>query len=128
VVTSSAAAPEAFPGVAPGKALLLTDGSVLVQEDAIEGNGTNWYKLTPDIYGSYVNGTWTKVASIPNAFNYDPAFYASAVLPDYRGRRIQLRRRCRHPKGRYLRSGYQQLDFRGPARFRGYVWAKRNSK
>jgi hypothetical protein len=73
-----------FPGVAPGKALLLTDGSVLVQEDAIIGNGTNWYKLTPDIHGSYVNGTWTKVASIPNAFNYDPAFYASAVLPDGR--------------------------------------------
>ena len=34
----------------------LTDGSVLCQ-----GNGeSDWYKLTPDITGSYVNGTWTQ--------------------------------------------------------------------
>jgi hypothetical protein len=69
-----------FPGYAPGKALLLTDGSVLVQEDS----KVDWYKLTPDIYGNYISGTWTKVAAIPSTFHYAPEFYASAVLPDGR--------------------------------------------
>ena len=26
----------------------------------------NWYKLTPDSNGSYVNGTWSKIASMPS--------------------------------------------------------------
>jgi hypothetical protein len=34
-------------------ALLLTDGTVMVHQ--IES--PNWYRLTPDITGSYVNGT-----------------------------------------------------------------------
>jgi hypothetical protein len=66
---------------APGGAqiqFLLTDGTVLVQ-----GNqGQNWSKLTPDINGSYVNGTWTQVASLPS--NYDPTYFASQVLADGR--------------------------------------------
>ena len=39
-----------------GVPFLLTDGTVMVQ-----GNiGNDWWKLTPDINGSYVNGTWTQ--------------------------------------------------------------------
>ncbi len=39
-----------------------------------------WYKLTPDINGSYVNGTWSQLASLQS--NYGPLFFASAVLAD----------------------------------------------
>ena len=41
-----------------------------------------WWKLTPDINGVYVNGTWTQIATLPNG--YAPDAYASAVLPDGR--------------------------------------------
>ena len=63
-----------------GTMLLLTDGTVLVHEEP--RNGQNWYKLTPDIRGSYVNGTWAKVASLPSG--YSPLFFGSAVLADGR--------------------------------------------
>lgn len=55
-----------------------------IQEtDTIENLATTtWYKLTPDINGSYVNGTWTQIASLPA--NYCPLYFASAVLPDGR--------------------------------------------
>ena len=56
----------------------LTDGTVLVQGY----QGQDWYKLTPDINGSYVNGTWTQVASLQS--NYDPYAMAEAVLADGR--------------------------------------------
>jgi hypothetical protein len=56
--------------------MLLTDGTVLVQELAT----VNWYKLTPDPSGSYVNGQWTALHVAPNA----PTYYASAVLRDGR--------------------------------------------
>ena len=57
---------------------LLTDGTVLAQG----GQGQDWWKLTPDINGSYVNGTWTQVASL--ASNYDPYAMASQTLADGR--------------------------------------------
>jgi hypothetical protein len=61
---------------------LLTDGTVLIE------NGTNpqWYKLTPNINGSYVNGTWSTIAVLPviNGQQYAPLYHASAVLPDGR--------------------------------------------
>lgn len=57
---------------------LLTDGTVLVQGY----QGQDWWKLTPDITGSYVNGTWTQVASLES--NYDPDAFASQVLADGR--------------------------------------------
>jgi hypothetical protein len=63
-----------------GSMLLLTDGTVLVHQEP--RNGQNWYKLTPDINGSYIRGTWTKAASLPNG--YGPLFFGSAVLPDGR--------------------------------------------
>lgn len=56
----------------------LTDGTVMVQ-----ANGENdWYKLTPDNTGSYVNGTWMKLANLPAG--YAPDAFASAVLADGR--------------------------------------------
>jgi hypothetical protein len=62
-------------------ALLLTDGTVMVHE---YGNQTmnNWWRLTPDINGSYLNGTWSQLASMSSS--YGPLYFASAVLPDGR--------------------------------------------
>jgi len=72
------------PPVSVGAMLLLTDGRVLVHSEpnctGCTGNYSNWYTLTPDNTGSYVNGTWTKVASLPGT--YAPLFFGSAVLPD----------------------------------------------
>jgi hypothetical protein len=56
----------------------LTDGTVLAQGQ----NSSDWWKLTPDNTGSYVNGTWTQVASLPPG--YVPSDFASAVLADGR--------------------------------------------
>jgi hypothetical protein len=59
-------------------AFQMTDGTVIVQGF----QGQDWWKLTPDINGSYVNGTWTQLANL--AANYDPYAEASAVLADGR--------------------------------------------
>jgi hypothetical protein len=56
--------------------LLLTDGTVMMHEY----NSANWYRLTPDSTGSYVNGTITQLASMPS--DYKPLYFASAVLND----------------------------------------------
>ncbi len=66
--------------VGPNQPFLLTDGSVLFQDDSFTG----FWKLTPDAAGGYLDGTWTKVASLPSAWNYGPYAYASAVLADGR--------------------------------------------
>jgi hypothetical protein len=69
--------------------MLLTDGTVLVQDQG----SSDWWKLTPDANGSYINGTWSQVASMPN--NYAPLYHSSAVLPD----------------GRLIIEGGEYLDF-----------------
>jgi hypothetical protein len=56
----------------------LTDGTVMAQG----GNCSDWWKLTPDNTGSYVNGTWTQLANLPAG--YAPYATASAVLADGR--------------------------------------------
>src|SRR5271170_1058071 len=73
--------------VSMGAMLLLTDGRVLVHEEpncsgtgCVGNNYSVWYTLTPDITGSYINGTWTQVASLPSG--YEPLFFSSAVLSD----------------------------------------------
>src|SRR5580704_6376969 len=53
--------------------LLLTDGTAMCAD-----GGTNWYKLTPDIHGSYTNGTWTQLAPM----NDSRLYYSSQVLPN----------------------------------------------
>ncbi len=71
-----------FSGV--GAMLLLTDGTVLLHEE--QSNAQNWYKLTPDNTGSYINGTIKKIATMPviNGTQYSPLFFGSAILPDGR--------------------------------------------
>lgn len=63
-----------FDGI--GNPILLTDGSVLVQDAGFN----DWYRLTPDQNGSYVNGTWTQIANAP----YNPLYHSTQVLPDGR--------------------------------------------
>ncbi len=67
--------------------LLLTDGSVFCHEES----SPNWYRLIPDVYGSYQNGRWVAAAPLPpNAIIpiakggplNAPLYFASAVLRD----------------------------------------------
>src|SRR5579864_8731951 len=51
--------------------LLLSDGTVLTYD----GSG-NCSKLTPDIHGSYINGTWTQLA----VMNDSRLFFSSQLL------------------------------------------------
>jgi hypothetical protein len=53
--------------------VLLTDGTVMAAD-----GGSGWYKLTPDAHGSYVNGTWSTLASSIDTRLY----YSSQVLPN----------------------------------------------
>jgi hypothetical protein len=55
--------------------LLLPDGTVM------GANGGNaWYQLTPDIHGSYINGTWTTLAAMHDTRLY----YSSDILTNGR--------------------------------------------
>lgn len=67
-----------------GAMLLLTDGTVMVQDMATpeNGGGSAWWRLSPDAFGSYVTGHWSRLASMQAG--YTPLYYASAVLPDGR--------------------------------------------
>ena len=69
----------------PGTMLLESDGTVLVhnEPDNNATGGTNeWWKLTPAPDGSYIDGTWSQIASMSAA--YTPLYFASAILPDGR--------------------------------------------
>jgi len=57
-------------------ALLLTDGTVMMHQYS----SNSWWRLTPDITGNYVNGTWSQLASMKSG--YAPLYFASAVLAD----------------------------------------------
>jgi hypothetical protein len=58
--------------------LLLTDGSVLVQSYYY----SQWWRLIPDINGSYVNGHWVRASLLPGG--YAPFGQSEAVLADGR--------------------------------------------
>src|SRR5215831_2553910 len=62
--------------------MLLTDGSVIVRNVNSQQFHVNErvFKLTPDVNGSYQNGTWSEIASMP----YIPIANAQAVLADGR--------------------------------------------
>ncbi len=60
----------------PGTEILMTNGTVMVSDYCT----SSWYSLTPDKTGSYINGTWTKMGSLPSG--YGPLYFGSAVLPD----------------------------------------------
>lgn len=61
-----------------GVPILLTDGSVMVHHF----DAADWWKLTPDVNGDYVHGTWSRLADLP--VGYGPLYFASAVLRDGR--------------------------------------------
>jgi hypothetical protein len=72
-----------LPPFSPGAMILLTDGTVLVQDQGpLNAGSGQWWRLTPNAKGSYVDGTWSKAASLPA--KYAPLYFASAVLPDGR--------------------------------------------
>jgi regulation of enolase protein 1 (concanavalin A-like superfamily) len=67
---------------APGSVatmLLLPNGSVIATLDG-DNPGSDWGLLTPDASGSYINGTWTKLANANDTRLFD----ASQVLQDGR--------------------------------------------
>jgi len=67
------------PASAVAHALLLNDGSVLVNSMFFENHADPWYRLVPDKTGSYINGTWSNAGTLPNGYN--PLYFASALLP-----------------------------------------------
>jgi len=67
------------PSSAVAHALLLNDGSVLVNSMFFENHADPWYRLVPDKTGSYINGTWSSAGTLPNGYN--PLYFASALLP-----------------------------------------------
>ena len=63
-----------------GTALLLTDGTILMQECQLGQATRRWWRLHPDENGSYFNGLWSRAAESHVAHLY----FASAVLADGR--------------------------------------------
>ena len=66
------------PTFSASTAFILPDGRVMVQDTGAQ----DWWALSPDANGGYLNGTWSQLASLPAG--YAPLYYASAVLPDGR--------------------------------------------
>jgi hypothetical protein len=66
------------PSFSASNAFILPDGRVLVQDTGAQ----DWWTLTPDSTGSYQNGSWAQMKTMPSA--YSPLYYASAILPDGR--------------------------------------------
>ena len=93
------------PSFTAGAALLLTDGTVMVHHEGPDNGYSEWYKLTPDINGSYVNGTWTQMASL--AVELRAALFClggTARRPiDCRRRRTEFCKLCLDEHGRHLR-------------------------
>jgi hypothetical protein len=67
------------PPSAVAHALLLTDGSVLVNSFFFSTHVDTWYRLVPDSTGSYINGTWVTAGSLPTGYN--PLYFGSVTLP-----------------------------------------------
>ncbi len=76
------------PGQNLGTCMVLTDGRVMCHQFISNA----WLFLTPDINGSYVNGTWSTSATMPNGTDttpactpscpYQPLYFGSSVLAD----------------------------------------------
>jgi hypothetical protein len=64
------------PGFNISTMILLSDGRVMVQEEATE----HWHALTPDQHGSYIHGTWSPLADMA----FWRRYYASGMLKDGR--------------------------------------------
>ena len=65
-----------MPSFPASTAMLLTNGTVMVQQLMT----SRWWKLTPDVNGSYIKGKWLQLHALPAG--YGPLYYASAVLSD----------------------------------------------
>jgi hypothetical protein len=70
----------AAPPSAVAHAMLLTDGSVLINSFFFSTHVDTWYRLIPDSSGSYLNGTWVKAGNLPSGYN--PLYFGSEVLPN----------------------------------------------
>src|SRR4029077_7411740 len=68
--------PSISPNGNPSLMLLLSDGTVMVENDPTGNGGTNWFRLTLDSHGSYVNGKW----SMRTPMLYSRAGCASDIL------------------------------------------------
>jgi len=63
-----------------GAMILLTDGRVLVEDEGTGNGSSDWWILTPDSHGSYIDGSWSQAASMSS--NFQPLYFPAAVLPD----------------------------------------------
>lgn len=79
------------PPVAIDTMLLLTDGSIMCHDYGAAGGTPDWYRLAPDAFLDYANGSWHAMTPMPaNAPVAQkgpvdaPLYYASAVLRDGR--------------------------------------------
>ncbi len=70
------------PDLSGGGLLLLSDGTVLAKTESggTDGIGNIWNKFTPDIHGSYVNGTWSSISAMHNTRLY----FSAQILKDGR--------------------------------------------
>jgi len=68
------------PSSAVAHALMLSDGSVLVNSMYFSNHSDPWYRLIPDKTGSYLNGTWVNAGTLPSGYN--PLYFASQLLPN----------------------------------------------
>jgi hypothetical protein len=71
--------PVTMPQFLPVTGILLTDGTVMFSDSL---DPARWWRLTPDLHGSYINGTWSQMAQFPSG--YLPTYFASGVLRDGR--------------------------------------------
>lgn len=64
-----------------GVAILLSDGTVIALGDSgTDWIGDTWHRLTPDVHGSYVNGTWSSIGPMLDSREY----FSSQLLMDGR--------------------------------------------
>src|SRR3569623_1681300 len=64
--------------ISPSPGQLMTDGTVIFSDI----NSAQWWMLTPDEFGGYEHGTWSRLMDSPGG--YAPLYFASATLPDGR--------------------------------------------
>ena len=67
-------------GTGAGVSLLLTDGRVMMQSNT---SRSEWWVLTPDSSGNYLDGTWAQISSMPTGYapkrNVDQLIFATLV-------------------------------------------------
>ena len=61
----------------PAAEMMLSDGTAMILGGGDVVASKNWYKLTPDASGSYINGTFSPRASM----SLERLFFGSNVLP-----------------------------------------------